>query len=241
MVIGNTIGEITKRDNDRVDCSSMQMENHTVKNNLDIGGKPMKPKWIVSALYAAILVTSGTVWAQRDGDLMVCVQVIAPAVSATTGECREFPTPCDVPAGWSAVSACPPPSPLTGVYVSQFAPEDPQAGAGGTDPVYMVVVEKGDTAVVTVNADYTHPTARWTSKVWTYAIVPTQSLRTGTTFAIDDWFGVCNNTVKVGVTGVNILMESIATGQKTSVANPLAIDCADLYPMPLTRTFVPLF
>jgi len=199
--------------------------------------KHLRWKLPVAMLYVA----GATNLAAQTGSDTVCIQVIAPAINASTGECREFPTPCDVPAGWSVVSACPTASPLTGVYVSQFAPEDPQASAGGTDPVYMVVVEKGDTAVVTVNADYTHPTARWTSKVWTYGIVPTQSLRTGITFAIDDWFGVCNNTVKVGVAGTNILVESIATGQKTGVANPLAIDCADLYPMPLTRTFVPLF
>ncbi|MBU3965451.1 hypothetical protein KKG29_04580 [Patescibacteria group bacterium] len=35
----------------------------------------------------------------------VCAQVITNAVSPS-GECRSFPTPCDVPAGWTTVSDC---------------------------------------------------------------------------------------------------------------------------------------
>ncbi len=42
----------------------------------------------------------------------VCVQVITPAKDPKTGECKEFPTPCDVPEGWVKVDKCeaPPPS-----------------------------------------------------------------------------------------------------------------------------------
>lgn len=36
----------------------------------------------------------------------VCIQVITPAISPT-GECKEFPTPCDVPANWTKVEKCP--------------------------------------------------------------------------------------------------------------------------------------
>jgi len=36
----------------------------------------------------------------------VCIQVIAPAKNPKTGECRNFPTPCDVPAGWEKTAAC---------------------------------------------------------------------------------------------------------------------------------------
>ncbi len=36
----------------------------------------------------------------------VCIQVITPAKNPRTGECKEFPTPCDVPTGWEKVSAC---------------------------------------------------------------------------------------------------------------------------------------
>lgn len=35
-----------------------------------------------------------------------CIQVITPAVSPD-GTCKEFPTPCDVPADWKAVESCP--------------------------------------------------------------------------------------------------------------------------------------
>ncbi len=37
----------------------------------------------------------------------VCVQVVTPAVDSDSGECREFPTPCDVPSGWVQVAVCP--------------------------------------------------------------------------------------------------------------------------------------
>jgi len=37
----------------------------------------------------------------------VCIQVIQPAINQQTGECKNFPTPCDVPEGWNKVSECP--------------------------------------------------------------------------------------------------------------------------------------
>ena len=36
----------------------------------------------------------------------VCVQVITPAKNNTTGECKNYSTPCDVPSGWTKVSSC---------------------------------------------------------------------------------------------------------------------------------------
>lgn len=36
----------------------------------------------------------------------VCIQVITPAKNSKTGECKDFPTPCDVPAGWDKVDSC---------------------------------------------------------------------------------------------------------------------------------------
>ncbi len=36
----------------------------------------------------------------------VCAQVITPAKDPATGECMEFPTPCDVPEGWITVESC---------------------------------------------------------------------------------------------------------------------------------------
>jgi len=35
-----------------------------------------------------------------------CAQVIAPAMNPLTNECRQFPTPCDVPEGWQPVQSC---------------------------------------------------------------------------------------------------------------------------------------
>lgn len=36
----------------------------------------------------------------------ICAQVITPAKDPKTGECKEFPTPCDVPQGWVRVDRC---------------------------------------------------------------------------------------------------------------------------------------
>ncbi|MER3570391.1 MAG: hypothetical protein C4348_02210, partial [Patescibacteria group bacterium] len=44
-------------------------------------------------------------------DRSVCIQVITPAKNPLTGECREFPTPCDVPPGWEKVESCKGPVP----------------------------------------------------------------------------------------------------------------------------------
>lgn len=35
-----------------------------------------------------------------------CIQVLAPARNPLTGECRVFPTPCDVPEGWELGGSC---------------------------------------------------------------------------------------------------------------------------------------
>jgi len=37
---------------------------------------------------------------------MVCIQVIQNAISST-GQCKSFPTPCDVPTGWKNTDSCP--------------------------------------------------------------------------------------------------------------------------------------
>jgi hypothetical protein len=37
---------------------------------------------------------------------LICAQVITPAKNNTTGECKDFPTPCDVPSGWTTVKSC---------------------------------------------------------------------------------------------------------------------------------------
>lgn len=46
---------------------------------------------------------------------MTCIQVEQPAKNITTGECKIYPTPCDVPSGWKAVSEC---TPTTGTQVN---------------------------------------------------------------------------------------------------------------------------
>lgn len=43
----------------------------------------------------------------RSDEGRFCIQVITPAKNPQTGECREFPTPCDVPEGWDKVGSCP--------------------------------------------------------------------------------------------------------------------------------------
>jgi hypothetical protein len=43
-------------------------------------------------------------------DCLSCPQVITPAQNPSTGECKEFPTSCDVPSGWKKVEHCPKPS-----------------------------------------------------------------------------------------------------------------------------------
>lgn len=40
----------------------------------------------------------------------VCIQVLTPARNSQTGECKDFPTPCDVPTGWEKVDGCSSPS-----------------------------------------------------------------------------------------------------------------------------------
>lgn len=37
----------------------------------------------------------------------MCIQVIQPAINDSTKECKEFPTPCDVPNGWTKTDSCP--------------------------------------------------------------------------------------------------------------------------------------
>lgn len=39
-----------------------------------------------------------------------CIQVITPAKDPKTGQCKEFPTPCDVPEGWETLDSCSPTS-----------------------------------------------------------------------------------------------------------------------------------
>ncbi|MDA2922804.1 DUF5667 domain-containing protein [Patescibacteria group bacterium AH-259-L07] len=42
---------------------------------------------------------------EKEGGVL-CIQVITPAKNPVTNQCREFPTPCDVPEGWEKVDSC---------------------------------------------------------------------------------------------------------------------------------------
>jgi len=37
---------------------------------------------------------------------VACLQIVTPARNPLTNECRAFPTPCDVPDGWTPVTSC---------------------------------------------------------------------------------------------------------------------------------------
>ena len=66
----------------------------------------------------------------------ICAQVITPAQNPETGECREFPTPCDVPEGWVIVDSCPSvDTDLTGNLV-----ETPSGEKKPSTPVIIFVV-----------------------------------------------------------------------------------------------------
>ena len=41
-----------------------------------------------------------------DSQNQICIQVITAARNPTSGECRDFKTPCDVPKGWTKVKSC---------------------------------------------------------------------------------------------------------------------------------------
>ena len=40
------------------------------------------------------------------GEQEVCAQVITSATNPDTGDCMDYPTPCDVPEGWTVVESC---------------------------------------------------------------------------------------------------------------------------------------
>ena len=60
-------------------------------------------KILATTILFSLIILSGCIQQQENG--AVCAQVITPAVSPQ-GECIEFPTPCDVPAGFTIVNNC---------------------------------------------------------------------------------------------------------------------------------------
>jgi len=70
-------------------------------------------------------------------DEPVCAQVITSAQNPETGECREFPTPCDVPEGWVIVGSCPSvDTDLTGNLIDEI----PSGEKKPSTPVIIFVV-----------------------------------------------------------------------------------------------------
>lgn len=42
---------------------------------------------------------------QNQSEDKICIQVITPAKNPKTGEIEDFPTPCDVPEGWTIIDS----------------------------------------------------------------------------------------------------------------------------------------
>lgn len=62
--------------------------------------------FLIILILVAVLIFVAAAKFKGGGGAGACIQVITPAVSPS-GECREFPTPCDVPLGWSKTGECP--------------------------------------------------------------------------------------------------------------------------------------
>ena len=73
----------------------------------------------------------------------VCAQVITPAQNSTTGECRNFSTPCDVPAGWTSVNSCPvvtkTPTPTPTPVPSECLPDNTLVKMPDDPKVYVII------------------------------------------------------------------------------------------------------
>lgn len=128
---------------------------------------------------------------------------------------------------------------LSGIYLSQIAASDPRYPAAGGQPVFLVVVDRNGQAVATVNASYTPPNSGLHVNVWSYAGLPAGG---NGTVSIVDSFGVCNVSATISIQGGTpsapdvINVQTTAATAKSGVANPLGIDCLDLYPL-ITRDF----
>ena len=75
---------------------------------------------------------SAEVYASAVGDSPACAQVITPARNFNTGECIEYPTPCDVPEGWDVVGSC-------AVVDADNISDEPQSEKGSIYK-YMILV-----------------------------------------------------------------------------------------------------
>ncbi|MBI2233278.1 MAG: hypothetical protein HYU56_05125 [Candidatus Aenigmarchaeota archaeon] len=71
----------------------------------------------------------------------ICIQVITPARSPE-GECREFPTPCDVPEGWETMVICPTQKPVADISIETPAEKSDETQKRGktSEPENVVPV-----------------------------------------------------------------------------------------------------
>ncbi len=83
----------------------------------------------LSALTASDVLNALEFEAKDKNGGQICIQVITPAVSKS-GECKEFPTPCDVPADWIKVPSCP--AQVVEIDSSGFKPSTLDIAAGQT-------------------------------------------------------------------------------------------------------------
>jgi hypothetical protein len=127
----------------------------------------------------------------------------------------------------------------SGVYVSQFNASDPLAELGGTDPVYLFVAHKGTQAVFSANSFYKPEGFSTPMKVWSYGIL-TLDTNNAATFELVDFFDVCTVTMETVLRPELITVRTVSSANKAGAANPLNIDCRDLYPL-ITRHFTLAF
>jgi len=72
---------------------------------------------------------------------LYCAQVITPAQNPLTGECREFSTPCEVPANWNKVASCNTTSnPSTPSSISTSTPNSTPSTSSSTSSVSFIKV-----------------------------------------------------------------------------------------------------
>lgn len=126
---------------------------------------------------------------------------------------------------------------LTGIYLSQLSPSDPGYAQGSGDPIYLVVVDRNGSVIGTVNSSY-KPGNGINVNVWTAAVLSNSG---PSTTSLIDSFGLCNVSVRVSADSYSqapgqITVQTVSSANKPGVANPLGIDCTDLYPT-ISRDF----
>lgn len=78
-------------------CSDIKFKSG---DNVEISGDIKDGKVVVSELVMITVTERGEQYNKEK----MCIQVITRAKNPTTGETKDFPTPCDVPIGWEVVN-----------------------------------------------------------------------------------------------------------------------------------------